>query len=211
MSLLDYFMVDNENVPVLPMNEGLHPWKMIRTFYLTYNKEFCFIKYQMNNLSDINRDNLCTIDKKYELRAPGEIIDKYVILNGSLVMKSINNVNGYFWVCIGDKEVFNYKELKNKWGAQLMKSKDGVRVIYINPEYNLCSLNLTKNEYWIYIYSDTEITGEFEIKITKNINIVPLDNELFVLEKNKNTNMKLLNNLNKKGLITNATSKENVI
>jgi hypothetical protein len=155
----------------------------------------------MNDCFEFNFQKYCfDIDK--------EIVDKYLIVNGLVLIKPVNKINGYLWVSKGYSE-HPFREVKNNWETKLEKVGEGVRILYVCEEYDLMVMNYKGKEEWIYVYSDVLMNGDFEITILKNVNIIPKDGELFPTKKNMNMSLLDLNQFKSKKF--NGTFEGNVI
>jgi hypothetical protein len=143
----------------------------------------------MHNISEVNDDGQSKVfinDQVFSFDAFKGIIRKYVLVNCLVMIKPISvTYGGYFWGGFSNEDLFSVESVKNLWDSSYTNVKEGIRVLHIPSSFGFHPINSERDKYNIYIYTDTPITGEFEVIIIKNINYLPVDTELLIPKVNE--------------------------
>jgi hypothetical protein len=189
------------------MNKSYYPEKYItnitkqnactlqikRQFNVKLNNENLEITYKFNYLSDKNQYILIN-NIKYNIQIIPDIIQRYLISGGSLSVNSEKSSIGYIFSYINNNPNIEYNNIYTTH----IKINNGLRMIYIPKCIKLSHINTYNNENfntYFHVFSKSKLTGDFNIQLCININYIPFDKEMFIMQPSITNEIEFENNI----------------
>lgn len=166
---------------LLPNQTYAASMQICRTFDVQVDDSVFDFTYNVNYMSDCGDDFFYFNDKQYIFECVDKVIERYVVVSMSVQVVAYNQVNGYFWGASSEDKVIRPK---STWVSTMVPIKDGMRMVYTPDEWEYKNINECGKKTYFSIFTEHNVSGLFEIKITKNINFVPYDTELFNVRMN---------------------------
>jgi hypothetical protein len=195
---------ENNKVDVIFNNIAACSMQIKRKYYVSLVNQPFDLNMNILQLCDNDSDNISISNTSYLFNAIPKVIWKYCIISGSISVKSTQKTNGYLWASFSSLLITDNNRKKNLWGSSYKKINDGIRIVYIPDSFNFEFINEGQRSYYLSIFSEHNVSGTFEVIITKNINYMPFDTEMFVPYRNDKIVGDDLNEFRNKNIITNA-------
>ena len=191
---------EDHKVPVVFSFISACEMQIKREFFFTLSEQNFDLELNILKLHDDNKDIFKVSGIENEFNAITDTISRYVIVSSSVSVIPLQNTNGYFWGGSSETKIVNKK---NHWSTKYMKINNGIRIVYIPNSFDFYPINeMRTDQYNIFIFTEHNVSGTFKVTITKNINWIPFDYEMFSPYKNLEFNVSDLNRYRNKNIIS---------